>query len=172
MQAKSIKQAVPESVWSKGSQAVCEYLIQRGYRCVSRAHGVVARIDRIDWLQHLSKELMVSESSLYVGSDIDPRACDHYRRVYSKDRVCLSDLREACLEALYDIRAYPSSMDDPAGFIDPDSLEEKAPLTLWDRLLPELEELRRRLSEFSPSGLVSARHQAEYLIEKVKTRTL
>lgn len=68
-----------------------EKLTQMGYRRVSNAYGLVARIDRSDWLDVLANSLpgrCIADFLVRNGPDAgkpSPRWEDHYRRVYSKD---------------------------------------------------------------------------------------
>lgn len=161
MVPKSISEVLPADVVLLGGDAVAQALMALGYRCISRASSRVARIDREDWVRHLSQQTQQPEHSFYEGVRPNALAADHYRRCLSEDVVVVPD-----------IKPFHTSNHDPIGYVDKTTMKEVLPKTLWDRLLPELEELSRRLQEFSPAGLVSARHQAEYLLEKVKTRTL
>lgn len=161
MQAKPFTEVTPLRICLLGEEAVAQYLSALGYRCISRASSLVARIDREDWVRHLAQQYDQPEHALYDGSRPSGLAADSYRRTFSKDVVVVPK-----------ISLFETSNHDPIGYVDKTTMKEVLPKTLWDRLLPELEELSRRLQEFSPAGLVSARHQTEYLLEKVKTRTL
>ena len=58
-----------------------------GYRGVSNAYSMVARIDRDDWLDVLATERRCSRADFYNvdGSGIGDRHIDYYVRVHSKD---------------------------------------------------------------------------------------
>lgn len=58
-------------------------LIREGYRRTSRAHGLVSRIDRPDWLD------VIRCSFSPTSRPLDPNCCweSYYRRVLSKDTI-------------------------------------------------------------------------------------
>lgn len=67
-------------VWAKT-------LMDDGYRKVSNAYCMVARIDREDWLDVLAKQRGCSRADFYNldGSGIGDQHKDHYVRMFSKD---------------------------------------------------------------------------------------
>ncbi len=67
-------------------------LTLKGYKKVSNAFCIVARIDRDDWVEVLAKEQCCSSDYFYNKhtSDIDDRYRDHYIRVYSKDKLVIA----------------------------------------------------------------------------------
>jgi hypothetical protein len=69
-------------------------LKKRGYRIISRAHRLAARVDREDWKEFLATK----------GACVE---ADFYRRVYSKDVITVSS---------YAARKLPSSCHDQTGF--------------------------------------------------------
>lgn len=81
-----------------------QHHIDRGYRVTSRAWGMIARVDRPDW-----KEYMASKhpSGRAWVKSLGDTAADHYRRVYSKDR----------LEIKYAAKYIPNSSFDPIGYV-------------------------------------------------------
>lgn len=101
-------------------------LLAQGYRCVSRNHGIVARLDRPDWLAYLEREM---------GRDLsdDGQWEDHYRRVYSKDTITFGG---AGLP-----RNFPSSSGSHVGYVP--KVGDPAPeLRTWrDRAIQAEEEL-------------------------------
>lgn len=64
-------------------------LLNKGYRRVSNAYCMVARIDREDWIDVLAKERRCSRADFYNvdGSGISDQHRDHYVRSYSKDKL-------------------------------------------------------------------------------------
>lgn len=83
-----------------------EELVAMGYKRVSNAYGLVARIDREDWLDVLARSMpgrCVADFLVVAGRDAGKPSelwANHYRRVYSKDW-------HTVLEA--DIRKFPPS---------------------------------------------------------------
>lgn len=69
-------------------------LIQLGYRVTSNKHRMVARIDRDDWMEHMAKEHSPwdweGEGMKWINGMGLRSAADHYRRVYSKDKLTVS----------------------------------------------------------------------------------
>lgn len=53
----------------------------QGYRCVSRAYGTLARVDREDWLVVLQKH--------FRDPDFYHADADYYRRVLSEDTITI-----------------------------------------------------------------------------------
>lgn len=91
-----------------------EELVARGYRCVSRAYGLVARVDRSDWLEVLAKEMMRAPADFLVLSGPDKGRpsglwADYYRRCHSKDMHTVPE--HVC-------RQVPTSCHDPIGFVE------------------------------------------------------
>jgi len=66
-----------------------EELIKLGYRRVSNAYCLVARIDREDWLDVLALARGCSVADFYSkdGSGVSDRHRDYYCRVHSKDEL-------------------------------------------------------------------------------------
>jgi hypothetical protein len=65
-------------------------LIARGYRVTSRKHVMLSRIDRPDWKRHMANlhsPWSVDEGLEWVAALGDYHAEDHYRRVYSQDKL-------------------------------------------------------------------------------------
>lgn len=56
----------------------------RGYRRVSRKYGMLARIDRPDWREHMAGQHV---RGMEWVDNLGSGAADHYRRVYSRDRI-------------------------------------------------------------------------------------
>lgn len=65
-------------------------LIAKGYRVISRRHGICARIDREDWEEYCRRKGY-------------PVCADWYRRILSKDKIRVS---------LAAVRRIPNSGDD------------------------------------------------------------
>lgn len=65
------------------------YLKWGGYKCVSRAYCMLARIDREDWLEKMAEERRISPAMFYNrdGSGINQRHYAEYCRTYSKDVI-------------------------------------------------------------------------------------
>jgi len=64
-------------------------LIASGYRCSSNRHRIVSRIDREDWKEHMARKhapWSFQEGIEWVEG-LGDRAADHYRRVYSRDKI-------------------------------------------------------------------------------------
>lgn len=63
-----------------------------GYRRVSNAYCIVARIDREDWLDVLADTMFCSRADFYCkhGGGIQDSWRDHYIRTYSKDKLTVS----------------------------------------------------------------------------------
>lgn len=101
-----------------------ETLTRLGYRRVSNKYGIVARIDREDFVQVLARSLRRAPADFYVPGGTDRVAgnwCDYYRRVHSKDRIELP--REVA-------RRVPPSGHDSTGFVKlPKPVVESTPGT-------------------------------------------
>lgn len=93
-------------------------LTARGYRRVSNAHGMLARVDREDWIVVLAKHMGRSPAEFYVPGAKEPEACwaDFYRRVLSRDQVHVEPAGLA--------RFVPSSCHDPVGYVPPNDVTE------------------------------------------------
>lgn len=67
--------------------AIAAELVKMGYYRTSNAFCTIARIDRDDWLDILSKKLNCCKADFYMpdGSGISQNWVDHYVRSYSKD---------------------------------------------------------------------------------------
>lgn len=104
-----LAQAAAAEVMAANQMAV---LKARGYRRVSNKHGMLARVDRPDWVEVLARHLKRSPAELYVPGEPEPAAhwADYYRRVLSGDRV---DVEPPALA-----RLVPSSDHDPVGYVD------------------------------------------------------
>ena len=75
--AKHLKNPTPQHI---------KDLIDSGYRRVSRRHGMIARIDREDWMDHLAGELHTTVDKIRSSPQV---YADLYRRLYSKDVVTM-----------------------------------------------------------------------------------
>jgi hypothetical protein len=65
-------------------------LIASGYRAGSNRYRIVSRIDREDWKEHMARKhapWSFEEGMRWVIGLGDERAADHYRRVYTKDKI-------------------------------------------------------------------------------------
>lgn len=82
-----------------GSRA--ELYTEQGYRTISRTNGIIARVDREDWLEYM-------RDTLGYVLNYDDNYADYYRRKYSKDRLEVSE---------YMARLIPNSTNDTTGFI-------------------------------------------------------
>lgn len=67
-------------------------LNRMGYRKISNKYKLVARIDRDDWMDILAKQLNCCRADFYKldGSGISNTWKDHYVRVYSEDKLTVS----------------------------------------------------------------------------------
>lgn len=95
-------------------------LQEQGYRCISRAHRIVARIDRPDWKEHMARMATPWDEAegLRWVELLGRMAPDYYRRVYSRDRVVLP----------FRANRFPSSSGDTTGYVPLErDLERKAP---------------------------------------------
>lgn len=102
--AKHLKNPTPAEI---------DALIDSGYRRVSRRHGLVARIDREDWVSFLAgKGHAVGDRLLRPGYWED-----FYRRNYSKDQVRLHPTTA---------ERVPCSHGDPVGYMACNRLHEAA----------------------------------------------
>ena len=85
-------------------------LIEMGYRRVSNKYGTVSRVDRPDWIHFLALELNIP---IEILSDIYNKRsnnyANHYRRVFSKDRVTLDPVLA---------KQIPSSDWDQVGYVE------------------------------------------------------
>lgn len=83
-------------------------LAARGYRRVSRSHGMIARIDRPDWLEFVAEKMHTTVESLKASR---PGTWEsHYRRVYSKDVLTLNPISLA-------LQVHPSD-GDSTGYVE------------------------------------------------------
>lgn len=112
-----------------------ERLNALGYRRISRKHGIVARIDRADWLQ------VLAASMFRVPADfIDPKTgapaanwCDHYRRVHSKDRLSLTgdcDFYDRSTPRVLEHFMNVHDSHDAVGYVDPNTMRVVEPAKL------------------------------------------
>ncbi len=86
-------------------------LAARGYRRISNKHGMLARIDRPDWVDVLAVKLRRAPADFYVPGEALPAAnwADFYRRMCSGDVVFVEPAGLA--------RLVPTSDWDPVGYI-------------------------------------------------------
>lgn len=86
-------------------------LAARGYRRTSNRHRIISRIDRPDWLEKMARDLRRAPADFMVpgGSQPQPNWCDHYRRIYSRDKI------EGVAEEVF--RLIPGSDWDPIGYV-------------------------------------------------------
>jgi hypothetical protein len=92
------------------AQDLADRLSHAGYRAISNRHRIVARIDREDWVEWLSRRLRQPAANFYTPGDPEPDGqwCDYYRRTESRDRIV--DLPASIFELI------PNSSHDPCGF--------------------------------------------------------
>lgn len=68
-----------------------ETLLAQGYAITSRAYGIASRLDRPDWRERMAKEHAPwdwqGEGMSWVHALGDSGAANHYRRVYSTDKI-------------------------------------------------------------------------------------
>jgi hypothetical protein len=84
-------------------------LIAKGYRCISRKHCRLSRIDREDWVQVIATQMTLAVADYYnCNGGISTQWYDHYRRCHSKDVITVTP--ECC-------RHIPSSSGSDCGFI-------------------------------------------------------
>jgi hypothetical protein len=90
-----------------------EELIAKGYRRISNAYCLVARIDRPDWLKILAMHLHRSVAEFYIEGteEISNRWPNYYRRVLSEDVLTLGTKGSKAAQGI------PSSDYDPVGYI-------------------------------------------------------
>lgn len=82
-----------------------EQLAERGYCVTSRAHRMIARIDRPDWKDQLAKELRTD----YEETLDAPHWKDFYRRVLSKDKLYVDEEK---------VKSIPKSSSCDIGYVD------------------------------------------------------
>ncbi len=82
-----------------------ERATQLGYRRISVAKGLCARIDRPDWKEHMAR---VGGGEQWVQSMGLGAAADQYRRVYSKDVIQFAQC---------EAKTIPTSCHDETGFV-------------------------------------------------------
>jgi hypothetical protein len=94
----------------KWAQWMCEAmsLMYKGYRRTSRRSGIVTRIDRPDWRDHISLPQGVSVTH--------PE--DHYRRVISRDSLRVSKYVSEMVYASHD-------REHECGYIKPGDISSK-----------------------------------------------
>jgi hypothetical protein len=90
------------------SDEMIEELIRRGYRRTSNSYGMVARIDRQDWIEVLVAETLRNQDVVSIRDNPGSFA-DFYRRCVSRDVKTVSP------SSL--VRKFPSSNHDPIGYI-------------------------------------------------------
>lgn len=93
-------------------------LAEQGYRVISRKHGILARVDRADWKEHMAKKHMPYDPELGMRwvECMGRMAPDFYRRVYSPDRVYVTKAHTARI---------PNSSCDPAAHVTQASMEQE-----------------------------------------------
>lgn len=87
---------------------------KQGYRRISRKYGMISRIDRPDWKEHLAAKHSPWDPEAgmkWVNGIGDGMAADFYRRVHSEDV-----LEIGAKEAL----SIPTSNHDPIGYVPKD----------------------------------------------------
>lgn len=84
-----------------------EELTAKGYCRVSNKYGIVARVDRKDWWEHLEEHF---QQNMPIRNDAETgRWADYYRRVLSEDK----------LEVVPDIaRHVPQSNWNATGYVE------------------------------------------------------
>ena len=95
------------------NRAEAARLVAMGYRRTSNSARMVSRIDRPDWVVFLARQMRRAPADFYVPGEPHPAAnwCDHYRRVYSSDKV--RDLKPEVF------RLIPGSDWDACGYVEP-----------------------------------------------------
>lgn len=89
-----------------------EELTALGYCVTSRAYGLVSRIDRPDWLEHIATEMRRAPADFIVRDGSGRPSgqwCDYYRRVYSKDTHTVDPER---------LKQIPSSSFESIGHVE------------------------------------------------------
>lgn len=85
-------------------------MISAGYARVSNAYGMISRIDREDWREHMAQQH--SPNNVEFGRKwvkcLGAYAADHYRRIYSNDKMELGRTKG---------RNFPSSQDGPTEYL-------------------------------------------------------
>lgn len=85
-------------------------LVDQGYRCTSRRHCIVARVDRPDWREYMARKHSPwdpeGEGMAWVNA-LGASAADHYRRCYTKDKIQLRTR----------FKFFPGSSHDPIGYM-------------------------------------------------------
>jgi hypothetical protein len=89
-------------------------LMALGYRRTSNAFGIVSRIDREDWKEHMAirhSPWSLEEGMEWIKCLGESSAEDHYRRCYSKDNI------EFGKRLAYKVKHIESSNGAPTGYI-------------------------------------------------------
>lgn len=90
--------------------------VAAGYCRISNKFGLLARLDRADWLEHMAAKMYPFHPDTqrhYVqekraNKHMLMRAADFYRRVYSKDQITLDHYIAR--------KHFPNSLDGPTEF--------------------------------------------------------
>lgn len=93
-------------------QEIARRLGAMGYRRTSNKYGMVSRIDRADWLQHLAETMLnrvVADFCLHSTGMPSGSWCDYYRRCVSKDTLELPQTIS---------RKIPTSGWDSIGYVE------------------------------------------------------
>lgn len=106
-----------------------------GYRRISNASRIVARVDRPDW------QRVMADLGLHIAAD-ELNAADHYRRCYSEDRITLES-------SVY--KRVKGSCADAIGFVDENFVEHTAKVIILPPdettiKVSELDNLRAKVS--------------------------
>lgn len=68
---------------------IAKEFMDKGYRRVSRKHCILSRVDKLNWRNYMAKDYApwsLEEGEAWVRS-LGDSAADHYRRVYSHDKI-------------------------------------------------------------------------------------
>jgi len=93
----------------KPSSLDADALMSRGYRRVSNACRLVARIDRPDWVEVMANQMRRAPADFYVKEtgEVSSNWADHYRRLYSKDVLYVApEVAKEVLGSGYDSVGY------------------------------------------------------------------
>lgn len=83
-------------------------LMAKGYRRTSNKHCILSRVDRWDW------QMVIKDRSNPLILLCNGHAADHYRRVFSEDKITVS----------HEVARRVSTSDhDPLGFVDENGKE-------------------------------------------------
>lgn len=92
---------------SKSDLKVAKRLMASGYRKTSRSHCSLSRVDKENWKDLMAKEHSpwdINEGLSWVGV-LGNTASDHYRRVYSNDKITVtpeisSFVKSSCCDSI------------------------------------------------------------------------